>query len=386
MKRIDLFPTHTKDGVRYRAGQVFPFGASLVDGGVQFSIYSKEATSCTLVLFHHGQQDPYIEIPYPPEFRIGNVYSMIVFDLNIETTEYGYRFDGPWKPEEGLRFDRNRIVLDPYAHSVSGSPVWGQKAYPENRFHHRGQIIRDDFSWEGDTPLGRPVSGLVIYEMHVRSFTAHPTSGVRFRGTYAGISEKIPYLKQLGVNCIELMPVFAFDEFENERIVDGRPLLNYWGYSTVGFFAPKAGYAASAALGLEADELKALIRRLHRNGIRVILDVVFNHTAEGDERGPVISYRGIDNRTYYMLTPDGHYLNFSGCGNTMNCNNPVVRNAVLDSLRYWVSVLIWPRSFPGARTAGLCPIRRCWKALLMTRFSAGAFSLPKPGTRAAFIR
>ena len=337
MQRIDQFPTHMKDGIRYRPGQVFPFGASLVEGGVQFSIFSKEATSCTLVLFHHGQPEPFAELPFSPEFRIGDVYSMIVFDLNIEMTEYGYRFDGPWKPEEGLRFDRNRIVLDPYAHSVSGSPVWGRKPASLPSFRHRGQIIRDDYSWEGDTPLGLPVSQMVIYEMHVRSFTAHPSSGAHYHGTFAGITEKIPYLKKLGVNCVELMPVFAFDEFENERIVDGRQLLNYWGYSTVGFFAPKAGYAASASLGLEADELKAQIRHLHRNGIQVLLDVVFNHTAEGNEAGPTISYRGIDNRTYYMLTPDGSYYNFSGCGNTINCNNPVVRNVVLDCLRYWVS-------------------------------------------------
>ena len=337
MKRIDLNPTHEKDGIRYRAGQVFPFGATLVEGGVQFSVFSKEATGCTLVLFRHGRREPFAELPYPPEFRIGNVYSMIVFDLNIETTEYGYRFDGPWKPEEGLRFDRRKVLLDPYARSVSGRSVWGKRTEPDDAFQHRGQIIRDDYPWGGDTPLGRPISGMIIYEMHVRSFTAHPSSGARFPGTFAGIGEKIPYLKELGVNCVELMPVFAFDEFENERTCGGKRLLNYWGYSTLGFFAPKAGYAASARLGLEADELKAQVRALHENGIQVILDVVFNHTAEGDENGPTISFRGIDNRTYYLLTPDGHYLNFSGCGNTMNCNDPVVRGVVLDALRYWVS-------------------------------------------------
>ena len=337
MQRIDLFPTHELNGIRYRAGRVFPFGATLAGDGVQFCVFSKEATACTLVLFHHGQRKPFLEIPFPPEFRIGDVYSMIVFDLNIETTEYGYRFDGPWDPEEGLRFDRNRILLDPYARSVSGQSKWGQRPDPDNPFRYRGQIIRDDYFWEGDTPMDRPANQLIIYEMHVRSFTVDPSSGVRFPGTFAGLTEKIPYLKQLGVNCVELMPVFTFDEFENERVIDGRQLLNYWGYSTVGFFAPKAGYAASAAFGLEADELKTQIRRLHANGIQVILDVVFNHTAEGDENGPTISYRGIDNRTYYLLTPDGKYLNFSGCGNTMNCNNPIVRDVVLDCLRYWVS-------------------------------------------------
>lgn len=337
MIRIDTIPTHEIQGVRYRAGYVFPFGATLVGDGINFSVFSKEASACTLVLYHHSHRDPFLEIPFPREFRIGNVYSMIVFDLDPETLEYGYRFDGPWDPEKGLRFDRQRVLLDPYARSVSGRSVWGKIPDFTDPFPHRGQIIRDDYDWEGDTPLEIPQSELVIYEMHVRSFTAHSSSGVKYPGTFRGVAEKIPYLKELGVNCIELMPVFEFDEFENYHENDESLRLNYWGYSTVGFFAPKAGYAASAPFGMEADELKSMIRNLHKNGIQVILDIVLNHTAEGNERGPVISYRGIDNRTYYLMTPDGGYYNFSGCGNTMNCNNPVVRNVVLDCLRYWVT-------------------------------------------------
>ena len=337
-KRIDMNPTHELHGLKYRAGFVYPFGATLMDGAVQFSVFSREATGCTLVLYHHGQREPFAEIPFLREFRIGDVYSMIVFDLNYETLEYGYRFDGPWDPKNGLRYDRNRVLLDPYAHSVSGRSVWGRKPDFSDPFPYRGQIVPEDYDWMGDTPLDRSPAELVIYEMHVRSFTVHPSSGVRFPGTYTGLREKIPYLKELGVNCVELMPIFEFDEFENSRVVDGKQLVNYWGYSTVSFFAPKAGYAVSAAYGMEADELKTLIRHLHQDGIQVILDVVFNHTAEGNEQGPTISYRGIDNRTYYLLTPDGFYVNFSGCGNTMNCNNPVVRNVVLDCLRYWVSV------------------------------------------------
>ena len=337
MRRIDTFPTHRTGDLSYRAGQVFPFGASVVDGGVNFSVYSKDATGCTLVLYHHSQPEPFAEIPFPESFRIGNVFTMLVFGLNIETVEYGYRFEGPWEPEKGFRFDPSRVVLDPYAKSVSGRSVWGRRDRPDPDFVHRGQIIREDYDWRDDTPLGLPITDLVIYEMHVRSFTQHPSSGVRHPGTYAGITEKIPYLKKLGINCIELMPVFEFDEFENSRDVGGRQLLNYWGYSTVGFFAPKAGYAASAPFGMEADELKHTIRTLHRNGIEVILDVVFNHTAEGNEQGPTISFRGIDNRTYYLLTPEGWYYNFSGCGNTMNCNNAVVRSLIRDCLRYWVS-------------------------------------------------
>jgi glycogen operon protein len=304
--------------------------------GVNFSVFSKEATSCTLVLYHHGQKVPFQEIPFPDSFRIGHVYSMMVYGLNIETIEYGYRFDGPYDPKKGLRFDKNRVLLDPFARSISGRSVWGIEPDYTNPFQYRGQIIREDYDWLGDKPLEMHPSDLVIYELHLRSFTQHPASEVRYRGTYAGLIEKIPYLKALGVNCVELMPIFEFDEFENSREVNGRRLVNYWGYSTVGFLAPKAGYAASARFGMEADELRHMIRTLHQNGIQVILDVVFNHTAEGGEGGPSISFKGIDNRTYYLLTPDGGYINYSGCGNTMNCNNPVVRNLMLGCLIYWV--------------------------------------------------
>ena len=337
MRLIDTFPTHKIKDLEYRPGRVFPFGATVIDGGVNFSIFSKEATGCTLVLYHHGAKEPYVEIPLTDDFRIGNVYSVMVFGINIDTTEYGYRFDGPYQPEMGLLFDRSRVLLDPYAKSISGRSVWGQTPDWSNPFPHRGQIIREDYDWRGDRPLETPFRNLVIYELHVRSFTMDPSSGVRHKGTYAGLIEKIPYLKDLGINCVELMPIFEFDEFENYREKDGRILYNYWGYSTVGFFAPKAGYAASAPFGMEADELKNMIHIFHQNGIEIILDVVFNHTAEGNENGPFISYRGIDNRTYYLLTPEGYYYNFSGCGNTMNCNNAVVRNTILDCLRYWVS-------------------------------------------------
>ena len=337
MKQIDTFPTRKIQNLEYGIGRVLPFGATLIDGGINFSVFSKEATSCTLVLYHHGQNEPFVEIPFPDEFRIGNVYAMMVFGLDIESTEYGYRFDGPYDPENGLLFDRTRVLLDPYAKSISGRTKWGNEPEHEKPFQHRGQFIREDFDWDGDKPLETPSSELIIYEMHVRSFTVHPNSDVKYKGTFAGLIEKIPYLKELGVNCIELMPIFEFDELENKKILSGKRLVNYWGYSTVGFFAPKAGYAASSPFGMEADELKNMIKQLHKNGISVILDVVFNHTAEGNENGPYISYRGIDNRTYYLLTPEGHYLNFSGCGNTMNCNNPIVRNVVLDCLRYWVS-------------------------------------------------
>lgn len=337
MKLIDTFPTDRIGDLQYCVGRVFPFGATLMEDGVNFSIYSKEAKSCTLLLYHHGQPEPFVEIPFPDRFRIGDVYAMMVFGIQTETTEYGYRFDGEYDPRRGLLFNPKNTLLDPYAKSVSGRSVWGREPDWSRPFQHRGQFIREDFDWEGDKPLEIAPEKLIICEIHVRSFTRHETSGVKYKGTFAGLAEKIPYLKELGVNCVELMPVFEFDEFDNARVYNGTRLMNYWGYSTVNFFSPKAGYAASAPFGMEADELKAMIRQLHRNGIEVILDVVFNHTAEGNEKGPSISYRGIDNRTYYLLTPDGYYINFSGCGNTMNCNNPIVRGMVLDCLRYWVS-------------------------------------------------
>ncbi len=337
--RIDFYPTHEHEGFKLRHGKPFPFGATLIPGGVNFSIFSKHATSCTLVLFEKHAGEPLVEIPFPDYFRIGNVWCMVVFDLDYENIEYGYRMDGPFDPAAGHRFDKSKILLDPYAKAVGGRDVWGEKPDWDDMFQHRGRFVFEDFDWEDDCPLETPMEDLVIYEMHVRSFTRHPSSGVKHPGTFAAITEKIPYLKELGINCVELMPVYEFDEFENSKQspVTGEMLYNYWGYSTVGFFAPNAGFAATGRFGMQVDELKTLIKELHKNGIEVILDVVFNHTAEGNEMGPTISFRGIDNQTYYMLSPDGYYMNFSGCGNTLNCNNPIMRNMVLDCLRYWAS-------------------------------------------------
>jgi isoamylase len=345
MDRIDIYPTHEhlapESNIRYklRPGKPTPFGATLVPGGVNFAIYSSHAAKCWLVLFDKGAPEPKAEIPFPDGFRIGNVWSMVVFDLDIETTEYGFRMDGPYDPQHGQRFDKTKVLMDPYARAISGRDIWGSVPDWHNSFQHRSRLVYDDFDWGDDHPLEIPMEDIVIYEMHVRGFTRHPSSGVKFPGTFAGIRQKIPYLKELGINCIEMMPIYEFDEFENSRQhpETGELLMNYWGYSTVGFFAPKAGYAATGKMSMQVDELKALIKELHRNGIEVILDVVFNHTAEGNENGPYISFRGLDNSIYYMLTPDGYYFNFSGTGNTLNCNNPVVRNMVLDCLRYWAA-------------------------------------------------
>ncbi len=337
--RIDFYPTHDHQGIRYRRGHVMPFGATMVPNGVNFSIYSSAATSCTLVLFEKGEEEPFAEIPFPNEFIIGNVYSMIVFDLDYENLEYGYRMDGPFDPENGHRFRKEVILSDPYAKSLSGRDEWLAPVDWEKKYPFRSRLVFEDFDWEDDQPLDIPTEDLVIYEMHVRGFTQHPSSQVRHKGTFAAMREKIPYLVELGVNCVELMPIWEFDEYEHSRESPetGELLVNYWGYSTLNFFSPKAGYAASGKYGMQVDEFKTLIKELHKNGIEVILDVVFNHTAEGDHRGPTISFKGIDNKTYYMLTPDGYYFNFSGTGNTLNCNHPIVRNMVLDCLRYWAS-------------------------------------------------
>jgi isoamylase len=339
MERIDIHPTHTYGEFKLRAGRPLPFGATQVEGGINFSIYSRHASSCTLVLFKKRLSEPLAEIPFPDEFRIGNVFAMVVFGLDYDSIEYGFRMDGPFNPREGHRFDPTRILLDPYAKVIGGRDVWGVQVQWDDVYQHRGRIVFDDFDWQSDRPLEIPPEDMIIYEMHVRGFTQHPSSGVKHPGTFAGIREKIPHLQELGVNCIELMPIFEFDEFENSRLhpETGELLLNYWGYSQVGFFAPKAGYAATGKFSMQVDELKALIQDLHKNGIEVFLDVVFNHTAEGNERGPTISFRGIDNQTYYMLTPEGYYSNFSGTGNTLNCNNPIVRNMVSDCLRYWAA-------------------------------------------------
>ena len=224
----DSFPTNKIGDIEYRQGRVFPFGASIVDGGVNFSIYSREATGCTLVLYHHGAYEPFVEIEFPREFMVGNVYTMMVFGINIETTEYGYRFDGPYDPEKGLLFDKTKVLLDPYAKSVSGMSIWGKEPDFNNPFRHRGQIIREDYDWDGDIPPSIAQKDLCIYEMHVRSFTMDDDS-VKHKGTFYGLTEKIPYLKELGINCIELMPVFEFDEFENSREYNGNRLYNYLG-------------------------------------------------------------------------------------------------------------------------------------------------------------
>ncbi|WP_425459081.1 glycogen debranching protein [Blautia obeum] len=306
-------------------------GATPLQNGVNFTIHTCGGTSCELLLFHRAHEEPFAVLPFPEAYKIGDVYSMIVYGLNIDEFEYAYRVDGPYCPEKGLLFDKNKILLDPYAKAVAGQRTWGIRW--DHTYHAR--VVKDRFDW-GDMPQSKKeLCDLIIYELHVRDFTHHPSSGVQHRGTFSGLMEKIPYLKELGINAVELMPIFEFDETMNSRTVDGKQLLECWGYNTVGFFAPNSSYAAANEHNLEGTELKTLIKALHDNGIEVILDVVFNHTAEGNEKGNTFSFKGFDNNIYYMLTPDGNYYNFSGCGNTLNCNHPVVQQLILECLRYW---------------------------------------------------
>jgi isoamylase len=338
--RIDIFPTLFHDQFGLRPGSPYPLGATVVTRGINFSVFSKHAIAASLVLFRFGQDEPFAEIPFPSDFRIGHIFTMIVFDLDPDEIEYGYRMSGPYDLSKGHRFDTNKVLLDPYSNCVAGFDGWGMpRQYQSTRAPYRARILPQDYDWQGDHQLELPIEDLIIYEMHVRGFTQSPSSRIMNPGTFAGIREKIPYLKQLGINCIELMPIFEFDEFENTHTnpLTGEKLCNYWGYNTIAFQAPKASFAASHSAQLQSEELKATIKELHRNGIEIILDVVFNHTAEGDEKGPTISFRGLDNETYYMIDDAGNYFNFSGCGNTLNCNHPVVREFVLNTLRHWVS-------------------------------------------------
>ncbi|MBS6195224.1 MAG: glycogen debranching protein GlgX [Clostridiales bacterium] len=328
---LDLRPMSEVAGFPVRPGMFDVNGATDLQCGVNFTIHTHYGTSCELLLFHKDQEEPYAVLPFPDEYKIGDVYSMIVFGLDVTEFEYAYRVNGPYRPKKGHLFDKNNILLDPYARAVAGQHTWGER----KRGAYHARVVRDTFDW-GDMPQStRKLSDLIIYELHVRSFTQHPSSGVQNRGTFAGLMEKIPYLKELGINAVELMPIFEFDENMNAREIDGKKLLDYWGYNTVSFFAPNTSYTSSQEYNREGTELKEMIKALHDNGIEVILDVVFNHTAEGNEQGPSFCFKGLDNKVYYMLTPDGNYYNFSGCGNTLNCNHPVVRQMILECLRYW---------------------------------------------------
>ena len=335
MNSVHMEPMDKIAGFDVRPGMYELNGAVAIPVGVNFTIHSCGATSCELLLFRRMEDEPYAVLKFPDHYRIGDVYSMIVFGLHITEFEYAYRLDGPYDPPKGLLFDKNRILLDIYAKAVTGQSVWGTKN--KQGSFYKARVVQDNFDWGAQPAPLIPMEDLIIYEMHVRGFTRHESSGVKYPGTFSGIKDKIPYLKELGVNAVELMPVFEFDEMKDCREVDGRQVLDYWGYNTVSFFAPNTSYAGHSEYNREGNELKDLIKTLHENNIECFLDVVFNHTAEGDERGPSFSFKGFDNNIYYMLTPDGYYYNFSGCGNTLNCNHPIVRQMILECLRYWTT-------------------------------------------------
>jgi isoamylase len=322
------------------SGQNSPLGATVFPGGVNFSVYSRNASGVELLLFDREENAiPARVITIDPVANCTSHYWHI-FVPGIQPGQlYGYRAQGPFEPATGMRFDFTKVLLDPYGRGVVVPKNYSRNAARlegDNAFTAMKSVVVDPgaYDWEGDTPLHRPASRSIIYEMHVEGFTRHPSSGVseKKRGTYDGLIEKIPYLQQLGVTAVELLPVFQFD------VQDAPPeRVNYWGYAPVSFFAPHQGYSSSRYPLAPVNEFRDMVKALHRAGIEVILDVVFNHTTEGDERGPTLSFRGLENSVYYILEPDrSRYPNYSGTGNTLNSNHPVVRRMILDSLRYWV--------------------------------------------------
>ncbi|HYA63217.1 MAG TPA: glycogen debranching protein GlgX [Candidatus Sulfotelmatobacter sp.] len=321
-------------------GRSSPLGATLRDGGANFSLYSRNASRVELLFFdREDDAKPARIIPIEP--ATGRTYHYWhAFVPGVRAGQiYAYRVRGPFEPYLGFRFDSSKVLLDPYARSVVVPANYSRDAASQkgdNAASAMKGVVVDlgGYDWEGDTPLHRPSTRTIIYEMHVRGFTRHPSSGLpdNIRGTYRGLIEKIPYLQQLGVTAVELLPVFQFDA---QDCAPGRT--NYWGYAPVAFFAPHRAYSSRLdALG-PVDEFRDMVKALHRAGIEVILDVVFNHTAEGDEEGPTLSFRGIDNLSYYLLEADrSRYSNYSGTGNTLYANHPVVRRMIIHSLRYWV--------------------------------------------------
>lgn len=325
-------------------GEPLPLGATPRRNGINFSIFSRHATAVTLTLFAPEEDDALTEIDLDPRYnRTGDIWHIFIRGLD-PNVQYGYRMDRLDNEHPTIfRYDPDQVLIDPYTRALSGGANWAQPEDPHAEVkarRRRGIIHESDFDWGDDQPLNIPLSDLIIYELHVRGFTRHESSGVEHPGTFLGLIEKIPYLKELGINAIELMPIYEFDELENDRVnpQTGERLLNYWGYNPICFFASNAAYTAYFKPGQQIKEFKTMVKAMHEAGIEVILDVVFNHTAEGDERGHTFSFRGIDNPIYYLIDPEtGAYANYSGCGNTVNCNHPVVRDMIINCLHYWVT-------------------------------------------------
>ncbi len=332
----DLLSVITED-FGFERGHPLPFGARVERGGINFAIFSRHATAVTLLLFLPGGRVEMAAFPLDRHHnRTGDVWHAFVSGLN-PGIEYAYRIEGP----AGIRhrFDPRLCLADPYALALNSPRPWGDGSRRHQDAFRRGLIVGRDYDWALDQPINRPMADSVIYELHVRGFTQDTSSQVQHPGTFRGLIEKIPYLLELGITAVELLPVTEFDEGDNEGInpEDGSRLRNFWGYHPLSFFALKASYAADSGPGREVYEFKDMVKAFHAAGIEVILDVVYNHSGEGDQRGPAYSMKGIDNSSFYMLAGDGSYMNFSGCGNTINCNHPYVRHFILDSLRYWVT-------------------------------------------------
>lgn len=354
-KKLENMTNKNKEYLRL-PGYPLPLGATLDIKGAQFSIFSSNATSVTLVLFDpENPNEELTEIEFDDNLnRTGDIWHIWIEGVK-EGQLYGYRIDGLYQPDKGHRFNKYKLLIDPYARAVTGNFNWqlsdarGFDIKSQNRDLDVSKedsapgapkcvVVNHDFDWY-DRPLKTTFQDSIVYEMHVRGFTMHESSKTSTPGTYKALTEKIPYLKELGVTAVELMPIQEFDENENLNLnpITGENLKNYWGYNTISFFAPKSSYAAAGNMGEQFYEFKEMVRDFHNAGIEVILDVVFNHTAEGDQTGPTLCFRGIDNAVYYILENDKHYYkNFSGCGNTLNCNHPFVRDFILDCLKYWV--------------------------------------------------
>jgi glycogen operon protein len=356
-RELHDYISETSERADVRAGSPLPLGTHEKAGGVNFAIFSRDASRVRLELFDHtedGVPARIIELDAARN-RTGDVWHVWVERIGPGQL-YAYRMDGPYEPSEGHRFNFHKLLLDPFATAISRLPPWdftSAQGYdpsspekdltPSNLDNARSMpkcvFVNEPFEWDGDQSPRHPWSEMVIYETHVRGFTIHSTSGVDHPGTYRGLMEKIPYLKTLGVTAVELMPVQEFNETSVTRRnpQTSQPLRNYWGYDPVVFFAPKASYSSSGGLGQQKLEFKEMVRAFHKAGIEVILDVVFNHTAEGDELGPTLCFRGIDNAIFYTLEGDRrYYKDCTGTGNTVNANHPVVRDHILDALRYWM--------------------------------------------------
>jgi glycogen operon protein len=325
------------------AGSPHPLGATPSSEGVNFSLFSANATSVQLLLFNGAEDPEPMQIISLDPFinKTFHFWHVLVRHLT-PGVHYAFRVDGPHNPDAGQRFDPQKVLIDPYARGNNDTLLDRAAACVpgDNLKTSMRSVVIDTtvYEWEGNRPLGRPMNETIIYEIHVRGFTQSATSGVTHRGTFLGVIEKIPHLKELGITAVELLPVFDYDEKSTLREVNGRRLTNYWGYSPISFFAPQTSYCLTPEEGSHLREFRDMVKALHRAGIEVILDVVFNHTDEGNEKGPMFSFKGIDNRTYYYLVPgnQSYYFDYTGCGNTFNCNHPVAQKLIIESLRYWV--------------------------------------------------